>query len=124
MTDTDIADQLSSWGKIVTIQTEGRLTARPARAGVGFIEEADGSLLVAAGDATADWARNLEANPACRLTMESRTWPAVAELLAGEDRFRAIRELILKYGTPAERLGAGPAFRLRRIGDSQAMTGR
>ena len=25
-----------------------------------------------------------------------------------------IRELILRYGTPAERLGSGPAFRLRR----------
>ncbi len=118
MTDAGIADQLSSWGKIVTIETQGRTTSRPARAGVGFIEEPDGSLLVAAGDVTADWAQNLQANPACRLTMESRTWPAVADELAGADRNLAIRELILKYGTPAERLGAGPAFRLRPTGGS------
>ena len=123
MTDAEIADQLSGWGKIVTIETLGRTTSRPARAGVGFIEQADGSLLVAAGDAAADWARNLEANPGCRLTMAGQTWPAVAELLAGELRFTAIRELILKYGTPAERLGAGPAFRLRRAGDDPTRRG-
>jgi hypothetical protein len=38
------------------------------------------------------------------------------EELDGADRARAITELILKYGTPAESLGAGPAFRLRPAG--------
>jgi hypothetical protein len=28
-------------------------------------------------------------------------------------RAAAIRDLILRYGTPSERLGAGPVFRLR-----------
>jgi deazaflavin-dependent oxidoreductase (nitroreductase family) len=124
MTDAEIADQLSGWGKIVMVETVGRITARPARAGVGFVQEADGSLLVAAGDASADWALNLQANTACRLTMESRTWAAVAEQLEGPERFMAIRELILKYGTPAERLGAGPAFRLRPAGDQASGSNR
>ncbi len=82
-------------------------------AAVGFIEEPDGSLLVAAGDPDADWARNLEADPRCRVTIGERTWDALAEPLEPDDAARAVTQLILRYGTPAERLGRGPAFRLR-----------
>jgi hypothetical protein len=38
----------------------------------------------------------------------------VAVALSGADHSDAIVALILRYGTPAERLGAGPAFRLVR----------
>lgn len=82
---------------------------------VGFAEEPDGSLLVAAGDPDADWARNLEAAPSCRLTVGERSWDAVAEPLGPADAAAAVRDLILRYGTPAERLGRGPAFRLRPV---------
>ena len=116
MIDAEIADQLAGWGKIVIVETRGRITGRLARAGVGFVEQADGSLLMAAGEVSADWALNLQADPICSLRLESRMWVAVAELLAGPEQSMAIRELILKYGTPAERLGAGPAFRLRPAG--------
>ncbi len=34
-------------------------------------------------------------------------------VLGEHDRARAIAELILKFGAPAEGSGAGPAFRLR-----------
>jgi len=80
---------------------------------VGFVEEPDGSLLVAAGAPDADWALNLAADRACVVTVGERSRDAIAERLDGADHARAIRELILRYGTPAERLGAGPAFRLR-----------
>lgn len=80
---------------------------------VGFVEGADRCLLVAAGDPDADWARNLEADPRCTLTVAEATWPAVAEPLDAAESAAAVRELILRYGTPAERLGRGPAFRLR-----------
>jgi hypothetical protein len=80
------------------------------------VEDADGSLLVAAGDPDADWARNLEADPACTVTVGERTWTAIAEPLERDEVARAVRELILRYGTPAERLGRGPAFRLRARG--------
>ena len=80
---------------------------------VGFIEEADGALVVAAGDPNADWARNLEADPTCTLTVGERSWDAVAEALGPAETATAIRDLILRYGTPAERLGRGPVFRLR-----------
>jgi deazaflavin-dependent oxidoreductase (nitroreductase family) len=82
---------------------------------VGYVEDPDGSLLVAAGTPETDWARNLLADPRCHVTLggEDR-WAATAELLEGAEANRAVRELILRYGTPAERLGRGPVFRLRR----------
>lgn len=83
---------------------------------VGFVEEPDGSLLVAAGDPDAGWARNLESEPRCRVTIGDRSWEAVAELLDRTEAARAVTEIILRYGTPAERLGRGPAFRLRPVG--------
>jgi deazaflavin-dependent oxidoreductase (nitroreductase family) len=97
---------------VALLETRGRETGRIARAAVGFVEEPDGSLLVAAGDSAADWALNVIAEPHCRATIGERTMDAEAVELDGADRARAIRELILKYGTPSERLGLGPAFRL------------
>jgi len=82
---------------------------------VGYVEEPDGSLLVAAGSPDADWARNLEADLRCRVTIGDRTWAAHADPLDEADHRRAVRELILRYGTPAERLGRGPSFRLRPV---------
>lgn len=90
------------------------MSGREVAVAVGYIEEPDGSLLVAAGDPDADWARNLEAEPRCRVTVADRSWDAVAEPLDRDEANRAVVELILRYGTPAERLGRGPAFRLRR----------
>lgn len=85
------------------------------RTAVGFAVDDDGSLLVAAGGPEVDWARNLQADPACRLTIGRQIAAYEATRLDGEDHARAVVALILKYGTPAERLGLGPAFRLRRV---------
>ena len=116
MTDSEIGDQLAGWGKVAVIGTTGRVSGRPARAAVGYVAEPDGSLLVAAGDPEADWARNLEADPRCTVRIGDQSWACAAELLDGPARSAAIVELIVRYGTPAERLGNGPAFRLRRLG--------
>lgn len=75
----------------------------------------DDAILVAAGDPDADWARNLEADARCRVTVGARSWDAVAEPLERAEAGRLVTGLILKYGTSAERLGRGPAFRLRRV---------
>ena len=84
---------------------------------LGYVDEPDGSVLVAAGSPEADWARNLDADPRCRFSLGVTEWlVAAAELLDGPEAQRAVRELILKYGTPAERLGRGPVFRLRPAG--------
>jgi hypothetical protein len=80
---------------------------------VGFVEAPDGGYFVAAGDPDADWARNLEADPRCTVTVSGATVDAIAEPLDAAEHNAAITALILKYGTPSERLGLGPAFRLR-----------
>jgi len=111
-----VEDDLVAWGRVVRIETRGRVTGQRARATVGFIERPDGALLVAAGAPDADWALNLLADPRCRLTVGDVARNAVARELDGPEHASAVRELILKYGTPAEGLGAGPAFELRVAG--------
>jgi deazaflavin-dependent oxidoreductase (nitroreductase family) len=106
---------LVRWGRAIRLETVGHRTGRPATAFVSFHEEADGSLLVAATSPDASWARNLAVNPEAWVTLRERRWAVLAEPLAGADFNTAIRELIIKGGTPAERLGHGPAFRLRRL---------
>jgi deazaflavin-dependent oxidoreductase (nitroreductase family) len=108
----EVGGQLVGWGKVALVESRGRVSGLPIRAAVGFVEEPDGSLLVAAGSPDADWARNLEADPSCRVTIGTQVVDYRAEPLSAEDAGRAVRELILRYGTPAERLGGGPAFRL------------
>ncbi len=109
-----LGEQLVGWGKVLRLETRGRTSGRPVEVAIGYVDEPDGSVMVAAGSPDADWARNLEADPRCRVNLAEDTWPGIAEPLAGPDAHRAVRELILRYGTPAERLGTGPVFRLRR----------
>ena len=112
-TDAEIARQLAIWGKVALIETRGRNSGRTARAAVGFLDGPDGSILVAAGDPDAAWARNLEADPLCVVTVGQRSATFLAEALEDAERNAAIAGLILRYGTPAEGLGRGPVFRLR-----------
>lgn len=111
--EVDMVEQLAASGQVAVLETRGRITLRPIRTAIGFVRDPDGSLLVAAGDPGADWAKNLLALPACAVRIGADGWFARAEPIDGDDRARAIAGLIIKYGTPAERLGAGPAFRLR-----------
>jgi deazaflavin-dependent oxidoreductase (nitroreductase family) len=107
-----VEDDLVAWGRVLRIETIGRVTGRPARATVGFVERDAGVVAVAAGSPDADWGRNLLANAACRCTVGETSWAATARPLDGPGHARAVRDLILKYGTPAESLGSGPAFEL------------
>ena len=109
----ELGEQLAGWGKVLRLETRGRTTGRPIEVAIGFVEEPDGSFLVAAGTGDSAWARNLDQEPTCRFGIGGALRPAIAEPLAGPDAHRAVRELILKYGTPAERLGRGPVYRLR-----------
>jgi deazaflavin-dependent oxidoreductase (nitroreductase family) len=112
--ETTIGEQLAEWGKVALIETRGRRTGRATSAAVGFVEEPDGSLFVAAGSEGADWALNLAADPACLVTIGERSQRYLARRVDDDDaaRARAVAALILKYGTPAERLGHGPVFSL------------
>jgi deazaflavin-dependent oxidoreductase (nitroreductase family) len=109
---------LADWGRVVLLETIGRKSGRARTTPVGFVEQQDGSLLVAANDDYTHWAQNLLVHPRCRVTREGRTLEYLAEPLAGPDHQAAVTALILRYGTPAERLGAGPSFRLRPAGRS------
>ncbi len=107
-----IGEELAGWGKVALIETTGRSTGRQAAAAVGFVADDDDSLLVAAGSESADWALNLHADPYCLATVGDVTVRYRADEVDGEERSRALVRLVLKYGTPAERLGHGPVFRL------------
>jgi deazaflavin-dependent oxidoreductase (nitroreductase family) len=114
LTQDPVAEQLAAWGKVAMLETIGRKSGRPVQSAVGFIEEDDGSMLVAAGSDTADWVLNLRANPHSRATVgESTVEYDQAVELEGDERSATLVALILKYGTPAERLGRGPVFHLR-----------
>lgn len=112
--EKSIGEQLVQWGKVALLETRGRTTGRVARAAVGFVGGSGGDIYLAAGSETADWALNLRAEPACRARIGDETLDYEAAEIEGSERARALIELILKYGTPAERLGRGPVFRLRR----------
>ena len=107
-----VGDELTTRGRTARIETRGRRSGRPARATIGFVERPDGSIAVAAGSPRAGWALNLLDSPRCRVTIGEATSERRAEALGGPDHAAVVRELILKYGTPAERLGAGPSFLL------------
>jgi len=109
-------DDLVAWGRTVRLETRGRRTGRAAVAVVGFVERPDGSIVVAAGSPDAAWALNLLADPSCRVTLGDATWAAVATPLERDEHVDAVRSLIVRYGTPAEGLGSGPSFALRRAG--------
>ncbi len=110
-----IGEELAAWGKVALVETRGRVSGQPVRTAVGFVEGSDGSLVVAAGAQEADWALNLRARPRAKVTIAESTFDFVALELFDAERNAAIASLILKYGTPAERLGVGPAFRLVRV---------
>jgi deazaflavin-dependent oxidoreductase (nitroreductase family) len=107
-------DDLVAWGRVLRIETRGRVSGRAALATIGFAERPDGSLVVAAGSPDAAWALNLITDPACRVTLGDTAFDAVARPLEGAEHAAAVRDLILRYGTPSEGLGSGPAFELRR----------
>jgi deazaflavin-dependent oxidoreductase (nitroreductase family) len=107
-------DDLVASGRFVRIEMRGSATGRARAVTVGFVDD-DPSVLVAAGSDETAWARNLLADPACRVRIAERTFDAVAEPLDEAEHARVIRELILRYGTPAESLGRGPTFRLRPV---------
>jgi len=114
-------DDLVASGRFARITTVGGRSGLARSVTVGFVDDDEGpsgSILVAAGGTDTAWARNLLADPACRVEIGERSYDAIAEPLTPAEHARAIRGLILRYGTPAEGLGRGESFRLRPAGDA------
>ena len=103
---------LLAWGKVIILETLGRHSGLPRRVAIGFIGVPGGPLRGAAAQDSTHWATNLMADPRCIVEYDGATSQYRAWRLEGDDRNNTITELILKYGTPAERQGSGPAFRL------------
>jgi deazaflavin-dependent oxidoreductase (nitroreductase family) len=112
-----VEDELVRDGRVARLELRGHRSGLPRPVTVGFVELPDGSLVVAARSADAGWARNLDADPHARVTIGDRTVEVVAEPLEDRDprRSAAVRELILRYGTPSEGLGHGPVFVLTPV---------
>lgn len=108
-------------GRFARIEALGHRTGRSRGVTVSFVEDREGppgALLVSAGSPDSAWARNLLAEPRCRVRIADGAFDAIAEPLLGAEHARAVRELILRFGTPAEGLGRGPSFRLRPVGET------
>lgn len=119
MVEESLEDELVGSGRYL------RLEAAGARSGVvvGFVDRPGGAVAIAGGP-DAVWPRRLRAAPGCRVTIADRTFDAEASELDGADHAAVVRELILRYGTPAERLGSGPVFVLRPIGEAPSEASR
>ena len=118
-----VGEQLAAWGKVAMLETIGRKSGKPVQSAVGFIDESDGSMLVAAGSDSADWVLNLRTNPRSRTRVGDRAaeYDQAVEL-EGDERSAILVALIIKYGTPSEGLGRGPVFRLIRAQSDQGGT--
>ena len=106
---------LVALGRAALLTTRGRVSGQPREVVVGYVDEPDGSVLVAANGPRSAWGLNLLADPALTVEIGERRFSAVAEELDRADHGRAVRDLILRYGTPSEGLGTGPSFRLRPV---------
>jgi deazaflavin-dependent oxidoreductase (nitroreductase family) len=109
--------ELVASGRFARIETLGAVSGQARAVTVGFVDDGTvpGAILVAAGSTTSAWASNLLADPACHVELADRAFSAVAEPLDRAGHVHVIRELILRYGTPAESLGHGTSFRLRPV---------
>ncbi len=102
-------------GRVITLETQGRNSGLARDVTIGFVEASGDALLIAASSDTTHWALNLLAQPRCSVDLAGVRSERQAVPLRADELHAAVVALILKYGTPAERLGAGPAFRLDRV---------
>lgn len=110
--DRSLEGDLTAWGKTIVLETIGRTSGRPRRVTLGFLAEESGAILVAASEDTSGWALNLMAEPSCYVERDGSRVPSRATMLSPDEGHSVIARLILKYGTPSEKLGRGPAFRV------------
>jgi deazaflavin-dependent oxidoreductase (nitroreductase family) len=117
-------DDLVASGRYARLDIEAVDGGRQRTVTVGFLPADDGSIVVAATAAGAGWARALSAAPAVRVSIGERSFAARATEVDDADPARAVavRDLILRYGTPSEGLGHGPVFRLCPVAEDRART--
>ena len=115
--DGSMEDELVAAGRYVfVLETRGRVSGLPRVVTIGFVEEVDGALLLAARPG-AHWADNLLADPRCVVTVGERSWLLRSPRSSTGPEFdQAIREHILRATPRPPRCSAGgPAFRIRPV---------
>ena len=108
-------DDLVAWGRVVRIETTGR--GRGGRPGRRWGSSSAPAARSSSPPGRAE--RRLGAQPArdaprAGSRSARRRGRASADPLAGAEHAAAVRDLILRYGTPSEGLGSGPSFELVR----------
>ncbi|MFL5642287.1 MAG: nitroreductase family deazaflavin-dependent oxidoreductase [Chloroflexota bacterium] len=116
----DLDAALAADERFARLRILGRRTGSERSVTVGYVAGEGETIVVAAGTPDAAWARNVLAQPSVEVSVAGRTFAAVAEPLEDGDprRGRAVRDLILRYGTPSEGLGSGPIFILHPVADA------
>lgn len=111
--DERIAEAVEA-GRLAILETSGPAPTGRMRTPVAFAERPDGSLVVAAHDATAPWARALRSDRRCRHETRGIVLDDTARELTGAEREAAAAELALTYG-PVAVPSTAPVFELRPV---------
>ncbi len=115
-----IGERMAASGRMAMIETTGRRSGQPRRTPVGYVRNPDGTIWLGAGRVESQWPKNLLANPRCRVRIGDDEVPCEATELVAERRARAVAAIHAKYGGPALRVGTGPVFELRPLGEGKA----
>jgi deazaflavin-dependent oxidoreductase (nitroreductase family) len=98
-------------GRVGILETTGAKTGLRRRAPVGYIQRADGSLLIGSGSReNRGWTLNLRANPVARFSARGKTRTYRARLVADTERAAALADLKISMGSFAERADWGDLF--------------
>ncbi|MGH8991736.1 MAG: nitroreductase family deazaflavin-dependent oxidoreductase [Acidimicrobiia bacterium] len=86
--------------------TTGRRTGRPHTIEIWFVVSGRSLYLMAGGRHSADWVRNLMADPAVRVRVREEEWPAAARVVEADtaEDTEARRRMLARYTTSADDL--------------------
>jgi deazaflavin-dependent oxidoreductase (nitroreductase family) len=98
-------------GRIGILTTTGAKTGLRRRAPVGYVQRADGSVLIGSGSKqNRGWTVNLRANPVATFSLRGKERTYRARLVRDDERATALADLKLSMGTFAERADWGDLF--------------
>jgi deazaflavin-dependent oxidoreductase (nitroreductase family) len=104
-------------GRIGILGTTGAKTGQARKAPLGFVERADGSILIGSGSpVNRGWSVNLKANPTCTYAIKGAERRYRARLVGAEEREATLAELKTRMGGFAERAQWGDLFVLEPEG--------
>jgi deazaflavin-dependent oxidoreductase (nitroreductase family) len=82
------------------LMTRGRRSGRPHEIEIWFALAGDTFFLLSGGGETADWVRNLRAEPAVTVRVGATAWPGRARVVADDDEAGRARRLVFEKYQP------------------------